>query len=617
MLCANGNACDPCRCERSLSHGMPMRRALRPALASVAVLYAALACIPPTDVQNGERMHRYRGAPRSLASGVSRADSLRLGVGRAGLMAGGPVAGEGESLVLVSSARLLDPSALCGIAGWILPRGIQLLPTFAESLFTHSSYTADPVVEAYNHIPRQPSCGPVVSALPSGNASANALYTSWYPYENPELVQTEPIIVRFDTAVTRVSVYGVGAFKCWTGQYGKLTALDSAGHVVSLAPMQMREPDDCAEDSITYGGYGTVAAASPTIRQLVIEAPQPPSWDVWIEGTNYGLGYVTADYILILSPEPGVPSEPLPTVEIVSAGGPNPGGSFITRATDRLENVITLRARVTPVAFADSVTWEVTGIPLHGAFNTIAPDTVPRGAATSFVLPRSNRSQARWPVAGRVRHDPLTDAQKASDLTKKALGFRITAKVTVNGQTVRSQPVVVQQDEIDTIREEYVEFGQQRVIDRAEFGTLGDPLRNLTADYKLWPSGPRLVVKMPKMQELAVRRFGRPITVMSGYRNPVHHFLHALARSPESQHLYGNATDWVITDPRERPSGLSREEWFTRLWEMTRHPSVDGCWEPAAAIVESSNLDPALRSLNHAHSDWREMTECASAWRLR
>jgi uncharacterized protein YcbK (DUF882 family) len=150
-----------------------------------------------------------------------------------------------------------------------------------------------------------------------------------------------------------------------------------------------------------------------------------------------------------------------------------------------------------------------------------------RGTSTSFVVPRSNRSQARWPVVGRVPHDPLTAAQKASDLTKKSLGYRITAMVAANGQIVRSQPVIVKQHEIDTMREEYVEFGQARVLAFAEFGALGDPLRNLTADYTRWPSGPRLVERMPKMQELAIRRFARPITVMSGYRNPVHHFLHA------------------------------------------------------------------------------------------
>ena len=175
----------------------------------------------------------------------------------------------------------------------------------------------------------------------------------------------------------------------------------------------------------------------------------------------------------------------------------------------------------------------------------------------------------------------------------------------------------VQQDEIDTMRG-VRRVRAARVLERTDFGTFGDPLRNRTGDTPCGPRGHGWS-KMPIMQQLAIRRFERLITVMSGYRNPVHHYRHALATSPESQHLYGNATDWVITDPNARPSGLSKEEWFTRLWEMTRHPSVDGCWEPAAEIIRTSHKDPALRSLNHAHSDWRVMTitSCVPAWRLR
>ena len=583
-----------------------MRRALPPVLASIAVLCAMSACVPPTDVKDGDRMERHRRASRSLASGVSRADSLRVGVGRAGL-----VAGEGESLVLVSPARLLNPIGLCGVNAGALsrhipPRGILLLPAFSESLFVRSQYQ-DPIGDAFNHIPEQPACGPVVSVFPPGNASAGAFYTSWYPYENPELVQTEPIVVRFDTAVTRVSVYGDGAFKCWTGQYGKLTAFDSAGQVVRLAPMQMREPADCAEDSITYGAYGTVAAASPTIRRLVIEAPQPPSWDVWIEGTNYGLGYVTAQYTLILSPEPGASSEPPPTVEIVSAGGPNPGGSFIVRAP---ENVITLRARVTPAAFADSVTWEVTGMPLHGAFNTIAPYTVPRGAVTFFVVPAENIRPGRgnfvpgdtvrpyrWPPV-----HPRTTLDKRAALATKSLAYVITAKITVGGQTVRSKPDTVRQDEIDTIREEYVEWGQSHVLARSDLNSNGDPLRNITGDYTVWPSGARLVEMMPVIQRLAMRMYSRRITVMSGYRNPVHHFVHAHARALNSSHLDGLATDWVISDP---PPGLTDSLWFEQIHTWTKSDSVRGCWEPAQTIIETSSTIPRNRRLNHGHTDWR------------
>jgi uncharacterized protein YcbK (DUF882 family) len=295
------------------------------------------------------------------------------------------------------------------------------------------------------------------------------------------------------------------------------------------------------------------------------------------------------------------------SVTVSSAAGPNPGGSFIVRTP---ENVIRLEARVTPASLAPLVEWEV--VPLNDS--TIPPGAVTPGASSSFVVPAANRRQSRWPVVGRVNHPPLTAAQKASDLTKKSLGYRITAKVTANAQTVRSQSVTVQQDEIDTMREEYVEFGQQRVLGRTEFGTFGDPLRNLTADYTLWPSGPRLVEKMPIMQQLAVRRFGRPITVMSGYRNPVHHFLHAGATAVNSQHLYGLATDWEIVAAASRPAGFSVREYFDEIKKLSRSPTVDGCWEPDSVIIRTSSRIPADRSLNHAHTDWRAMSLCAPTW---
>lgn len=235
-----------------------------------------------------------------------------------------------------------------------------------------------------------------------------------------------------------------------------------------------------------------------------------------------------------------------------------------------------------------------------------------RPGAGNFT-PGPGVNPGRWPIAGRVAHGPLTPAQKVADLRKKALGYRITAMVSSGGQTIRSQPVVVRQDEIDTVREEYVEFGQRRVLARSEFGTFGPPERNLTGDYTVWPSGARLVEKLPIMQELAIRRFGRPITVMNGYRNPVHHFLHALAEAMNSQHLYGLATDWEIVKPEARPAGFSVRQYFDEIYQLSRAPTVGGCWEPDTTIIRSSSRDITRRSLNHAHTDWRDI--CPPHWR--
>lgn len=235
---------------------------------------------------------------------------------------------------LNSSRRLLDPSALCGIEGWILPRGIQLLATASEAVFLQTPYQS-PVVDAWNSTPRPPACGPAVSVTPA----APPLFTSSYPGREA----MAPVEVQFDTAVTRISVYGVGAFKCWTNQYGTMTALDSAGRVVGVTKMEMREPGDCGDDSITYGAYGTVATASPLIRRLVIQPPQPWSWDVWIENEFYGPGYVTADYMLVLSAEPASAAD---VIELTMPEGDSmpPSGTRVTNIAP-FERVAEVRVR--------------------------------------------------------------------------------------------------------------------------------------------------------------------------------------------------------------------------------------------------------------------------------
>jgi len=559
------------------------RYAVRTAvIVTAAGVIAVGSCGEPTATSRPALSPIGRRPLTTIRNGGTHADSVRLAPARGPTRAAFVRSGSRILPPIGPAAFDLDPThTLCGVEEWTLPIGYTLLPGTTEGDFVHAP-SPSPVWAAYSA--EQPVCGPSMSATPVDYP----LYTSAYPVP-PERVQLAPVEVRFDTAVTTAGVYGMGAFKCYTGRYGKMTAYDSTGAVIATAEMQMREPGDCGEDSITYGAYGTVSAPSARIKRLKIEAPQPWSWPVWINNVFYGTGYVTADYMLVLS---AVPAAPVTTIEIVRAGGPN-GGSFIVRDP---ENVIRLDARVTPADLAPNVEWEVVDAPDDQVY-TISPDAVPRGASTSFVVPATNRNEGRWP-----RAHPGT-------LSQKSLAYQITAKLTYRGTTIRSVPVLVRQDEIDTIREEYVEFGQERVLALGELRRDGDANRNLTADYALWPSGALLLAKMPIIQQLAMRRFGRSITVISGYRNPVHHFLHLNppARAVNSPHLYGLATDWDILRASERPAGLNYLQWFNEIHRMTRDPSVDGCWEP-----EQYLRDHEGGSLTHAHTDWRR--PCPDYW---
>ena len=284
------------------------------------------------------------------------------------------------------------------------------------------------------------------------------------------------------------------------------------------------------------------------------------------------------------------------TLTILSATGSSPGGSFTTR-TAPSEDVIQLAATVTPSSLQAAVAWQVVDAPSDSG-STIPPQSVPSGANSSFTIPISNRSQSRW---------PRVHASANADSLKKALSLQITATVSAQGQVVTSQPVTIRQNEIDTMREEYLEFGQDSVPSLSTIGRLGDANRN-SGDYTVWVSSSLLLQKMPVMQSLAQAAFGQPITVTSGYRNPVHHLVHVRATAVNSVHLFGGATDWRIFDS-PAGLGLTPSQYFDRLKALTKDPTVGGCWEPRATIIQSS----LTHTLDHAHTHW-SATGCQPGW---
>jgi hypothetical protein len=285
-----------------------------------------------------------------------------------------------------------------------------------------------------------------------------------------------------------------------------------------------------------------------------------------------------------------------PTLRIISAAGPNPGGSFIVRAP---ENIIQLRAEISDRSLESVVQWEITDDPTD-LLTSRPPASVPPGINSSFAVPSSNIRQDRWP--SRIVDHAAVGPDR---LGRKSLAFRIVAKVDFQGQTIRSEPVVVRQDEIDTLREEYVEWGQAQVPPRAQIGTQGAASRN-TGDYTVWPANPLLVERMPVMQQLATEAWDRQLTVSGGFRNPVHHMIHAGITNPvlNSQHLYGAATDWSLMNP---PPGLTQHQYFYAIRRLTKDDRVAGCFEPEDAIRRG-----ASGQLSHAHSDWRGL--CPARW---
>lgn len=290
------------------------------------------------------------------------------------------------------------------------------------------------------------------------------------------------------------------------------------------------------------------AQTDATIDGYEYDAPE------WVSGTcvtGYGAG-LSSCYIVLTGPgtltvyatmdgrqksaagsikvtEPAPDGPPL-AITIVQAEGPNPNKSF---TFDPAERKITLKAQVTPATASAIVTWEVIDAPDDNV-SAIPPTEALTGLESSFLLPKHDK--ARWP----------TDHPGTMD--RKTLRYKVTAIATSGGRTARSGPVIVSQDLVDTIREEYYEFGLtvigRHIPGRGEFASVspGDPGMN-PGDYPLAVLEPKFMNKLADLESAWPGRF----QVNAIYRNPNHNLnKHIRSKSPPSRvtwHMWGCAAD--------------------------------------------------------------------------
>jgi hypothetical protein len=248
--------------------------------------------------------------------------------------------------------------------------------------------------------------------------------------------------------------------------------------------------------------------------------------------------------------------------------------------TKRGEDTVTVRAVVTPASWADSVRWLVRDAGGDSVL-VIAPaaETLGRGAELTWVVPAQDTS--RWRAFGH----PGT-------LGQKALAFEIVAQVTdSNGVAIDSVVRTVRQDEVDTMREEYVELVLRRVPARDDFSAhvpCGDACVN-TGDYG------QAVVNAPFWARLdSLRnRWTEQWQLNSLYRNPVHHIVHR-GFSRDSWHPFGCAADLqTFPRPRVTQSDTVRARAF---------------WRRLAALADSLSfrVEPIERSgAGHVHVELR------------
>jgi hypothetical protein len=219
------------------------------------------------------------------------------------------------------------------------------------------------------------------------------------------------------------------------------------------------------------------------------------------------------------------------------AAGVNPNGSFTTKSS---ESKINLQATVTPATLAASIKWFAADDPSDHV-QTAAPATIPDGSPSSFNVP------AAQPIA---RYSAYSHP---GNLDQKSLSLRVRAQVTDNaGVTVfGSDTVTVRQDEIDTIREEYIELNiSHGVPSRDKFSLVPINTFQNCGDFNYAFIDPAFVSAINQLQV----SFNRgPLTINVIYRNPVHNKLHASTNAcggkssvvdPNSWHQYGCAADF-------------------------------------------------------------------------
>jgi hypothetical protein len=335
--------------------------------------------------------------------------------------------------------------------------------------------------------------------------------------------QPQPIRFSFAGPVRQLNVYGRGHITC-AGSHGAITGYDAGGKALGSAELELTDPSDCstpeAPDNVTFGAQAGLETSEIMAYAILtpmsdLEYPVIDSHDVAYQVMSMVLG-----------------SGPARTfgVAIAQAGGSNPNGSFTFAPSER---TIALQARVTSATPADEVFWDVVDAS-DDDVQALPPAVVGAGLVTSFTLPRHDRS--RWP----------TDHPGA--MNRKRIRYEVTASAQRNDVRVTSEPIIVEQDLVDTMREEYFEFGldklDRRIPARADF--VPSPAVKVGAnngDYPLAVLEPRFMAKLGHLEATWNRKW----QLNTIYRNPVHnlngHIVSKSKPSPVSWHMWGCAAD--------------------------------------------------------------------------
>ena len=169
----------------------------------------------------------------------------------------------------------------------------------------------------------------------------------------------------------------------------------------------------------------------------------------------------------------------------------------------------------------------------------------------------------------------------APDARLGRLSYVVSATIT-NSNIVDT--FVLTQDELDELRQEYVDMKKQHIPARTEFvnsSTYSDPGGHFPFSKVNWGDYSWAIFTIADKLESMYSNYG-PFTLSSGYRNPVHNANLTPPGAPESSHIYGYAADINTINPQ-----------MWKALEM-KAQKLSACCEP----WEESTY-------GHLHVDWR------------
>lgn len=175
------------------------------------------------------------------------------------------------------------------------------------------------------------------------------------------------------------------------------------------------------------------------------------------------------------------------------------------------------------------------------------------------------------------------------------LNYRIRAQVTLDNTLLSSAWRAMIQDEIDMLRQQYIDMQKNRIPDRDEFINAGNTAHFDLSEgachcghhaYHLWSIMNNL--------ETVRANLGHPMTINSGYRCPIHNA--AEGGREESQHIYGLAADVHV------------EDWNGNGATDNNGNGIDDDWETlesAALAAGATYIEPFGDTGTWVHMDWR------------